>query len=98
MKYTIRKILIEEEFLANFGPAPRWMVSPAKAKSEVAKNKKSEAMQHIKEKKVEQLRFQYITDPGFRILRSPAQQEIQGQFKHQLVRPAMVAKALKRRL
>ena len=52
MKYTIRKILIEEEFLANFGPAPRWMVSPAKAKSEVAKNKKSEATKDKKEKKL----------------------------------------------
>jgi hypothetical protein len=58
MKYTIRKILTEEEFLAHFGPAPGWMVSPAKAKSEVAKNKKSEATQDIKETKVAQLRFQ----------------------------------------
>ena len=58
MKYTIRKILTEEEFLAHFGPAPGWMVSLVKAKSEVAENKKSEATQDIKEKKVAQLRFQ----------------------------------------
>ena len=58
MKYTIRKILTEEEFLAHFGPVPWWMLSPAKAKSEVAKNKKSEATQNIEDKKVAQLRFQ----------------------------------------
>ena len=52
MKYTIRKILTEEEFRAHFGPAPGWMVSPARAKSEVAKNKRSEATKDKKEKKL----------------------------------------------
>ena len=52
MKYTIRKILTEEEFLAHFGPTPGWMVSSAKAKSEVAKNKKSEVAKDKKEKKL----------------------------------------------
>ena len=51
MKYTIRKILTEEEFLAHFGPVPGWTLSPAKAKSEAAKNKKSEAAKDKKEKK-----------------------------------------------